>query len=31
MSVRLPVDVLFVDQQIIFLYGNITTSLTNPI
>ena len=30
MSVCLPVNVLFVDQQITFLYGNITTSLINP-
>ena len=30
-SVCLPVNVLFVDQQITFFYGNVTTSLINSI
>ena len=30
-SVNLPVNVLFVDQQITFFYGNVTTSLINSI
>ena len=31
MTVCLPVNILFVDQQITFLCGNITTSLMDPI